>query len=108
MVLKAEMASQKIPSRWTCPRTRPGRSCMAAIGPTTCLPHLLQNPWPGCTAAPHPSQNMIVSCARFIVDDYKPLNKLKRKCEPEFRGSEMKSVESKPLDYRSANQPIRF
>src|ERR1700722_13100122 len=31
---------------------------MMDTGPTICLPHPLQNACPGCTAFPHPSQNM--------------------------------------------------
>src|SRR5580700_7358233 len=47
---------------WAC--TRPGRSCMAVTGPITCLPQLLQNPWPGCTTEPHASQNIVSSARR--------------------------------------------
>jgi hypothetical protein len=41
-----------------CCCTRPESGCVATTGPRICLPHLLQKACPGCTAAPHPSQNM--------------------------------------------------
>ncbi|MGA7399145.1 MAG: hypothetical protein WBW38_03925 [Candidatus Sulfotelmatobacter sp.] len=64
---------------------------MAAIGPTTCLPHLLQNvPRLYRSAGSIAEHDFFLR--PFIADKYEPPNRRYGNTEQEFHRSEMKSV----------------
>src|SRR5258708_7011246 len=85
MVLNAENASHRIPSSRTCSCTRPGAGCINDTGPTICLPQRAQNDCPGCTAVPHPSQNMKSSSERILEAPTETLNRWYVEKSKQFR-----------------------
>src|SRR5208283_331030 len=61
------------------------------------------------TLAAKPLARLYRSTASIAEHDFLPRSFYRRRLQTTQQiDTEMKSVESKPLDYRSANQPIRF